>query len=116
MGEFRHVPDDELRAADVPGADADWDALNRFALTFHGYTYWGDFLACSDVAVRANRHDRETGELPEVLTELRTMLFCHASAVRNNMGPRDEDVAHARRLCEAIRRRLNRAPPANGPT
>ena len=37
----KHIPNGDLRLEKLPGKDADWETIQRFALTFDGYSYWG---------------------------------------------------------------------------
>lgn len=60
------IHNDELVIEQIPDPDADWDTIQRFALTFDGYRFWGSFEKCAEVA---NKH------LNSTLTELRTCLF-----------------------------------------
>ncbi|GAA6120763.1 hypothetical protein [Acidovorax sp. FG27] len=50
----------------IPDADACWSSIERFAITFDGYKYWGSAEACAEVA-NAQRQG--------TLTELRTCIF-----------------------------------------
>ncbi len=55
-----------LAIDDVPDAAADWDAIQRFALTYNGYQANGSFEACAVIA----NEQRHTS-----LDDLRTCLF-----------------------------------------
>jgi hypothetical protein len=69
------IPTEELQPEDVPSADAEEDALHRFALSFNGYEENGSFRRCARIANEALARWRETEELPEDLDDLRTSLF-----------------------------------------
>lgn len=62
----QYIPNRELLAEKLPPADANWDAIQRFALTFDGYKRWGSAEKCAEIA-NAQRHG--------TMTELRTCLF-----------------------------------------
>jgi hypothetical protein len=98
MSEPRYISNMQLRADKLPPPDADWEAIQRFALTFNGYTYWGSFERCSEIA-NARRG--------ETLTELRTCLFFEQRRWRHfGYSPDEESMAYIRRLLEQIRARV----------
>jgi hypothetical protein len=59
------IPNAQLTLAHLPGPDAGWDEIERFALTFDGYSAIGPRLG-----ELAKKHFDE-GTLPESLDELR---------------------------------------------
>jgi hypothetical protein len=92
---MRSISNDRLRPDDVPSPDADWDAIQAFALTFDGYSASGSFEACAEIA---NRGEAAT------LTELRTCLFFEQRRWRHfGEEPDGDDLAGIRRLVELIR-------------
>ena len=62
----------ELDAGLVPGADASWEEVQEFALSYDGYGYWTDVAELAKAAFE--RWARE-GRLPATLDELRGCLF-----------------------------------------
>lgn len=91
----------------MPLPDADWLAINEFALAFDGYQYWGSFDKCADIAnARLNR----------TLTELRTCLFFEQRRWRHlDCDPDPEAEAYIRILIEKIRRKIISRKRANMP-
>ena len=107
MFENYAIPNDRLRPEDLPEVNADWDTINPFALTFDGYTYWGSFERCAEMAERVQRRYIETGELPDDLVELRTTLFFAQRGARfRDSDPSPEDMRLLWALIEAMRRQL----------
>lgn len=107
MFEEYAIPNDRLRPEDLPEVNADWDTINPFALTFDGYTYWGSFERCAEVAERVQRRYIETGELPDDLVELRTTLFFVQRGARHSgYDPAPEKMPFIWALIEAMRRRV----------
>lgn len=93
----QQIPNHRLRADKIPPADADWSAIQRFALTFDGYGHWGQ-RECADVA-----NSRRQG----TLTELRTCLFFEQRRWRHfGDDPDPETMTYIRSLLEQIRVRV----------
>ena len=63
---MRTMPDEHLRASDVPTEGAPLSELRAFAHTFDGYKRWGSFEQCARIA---NARDHSS------LDTLRTCLF-----------------------------------------
>jgi hypothetical protein len=42
---MKSIPNEQLRTEDLPSSDADWGAIQAFALTFDGYRHWGSTAA-----------------------------------------------------------------------
>ena len=96
-----YIPNRELRAEKLPPADADWDAIQRFALTFDGYKRWGDAEKCGEIA-NARRHS--------TMTELRTCLFFEQRRWRHfGAEPDEASMAYIREVLEQIRARTKLA-------
>jgi hypothetical protein len=92
------IPDDALRVDMIPASGADWDEIQRFALTFDGYAYWGSFERCEEVA-----EERRS----ETLTDLRTCLFFEQRRWRHyGYEPDEQAMAYIRYLVEQIRARV----------
>jgi hypothetical protein len=96
-----YVPNRELLAEKLPPADADWDAIQRFALTFDGYKRWGSAERCGEIA-NARRHS--------TMTELRTCLFYEQRRWRHFGDVPDEAaMTYIREVLEQIRVRTKLA-------
>jgi hypothetical protein len=90
----------ELQAALVPLEDADYEELNRFALSFNGYLRWGSFGRC---AANASPHAHDS------IDKLRTWLFLESRSWRH-VGdiPDEESLREWRKIVVDIRQRLQR--------
>jgi hypothetical protein len=100
----------DLMPEDVPGPDADWSAIGRFALTFDGYRACGSLETCKAVAERWADAYAERGALPDSLTALRTCLFYEQRRWRHYGRTPDPDaMAYIRALVDEIRRRAHPA-------
>ena len=94
----KEIDNGELRADDVPSADADWGSLWHFALTFNGYDFWVSTDKCAEIA-NTRKHDS--------LTELRTCLFFEQRRWRHfGETPDKKATAYIRKLVEQIRSRV----------
>jgi hypothetical protein len=82
----------------MPVPQADWEAIQPFALTFDGYTYWGSFERCEEIA--------ETRQ-QVTLTDLRTCLFFEQRRWRHyGYAPDEEAMEYIHDLVEQIRARV----------
>lgn len=98
-----HIPNQELTPEMLPKPEADWSAIGNFALTFNGYEYWGSFEACGDKANAAKEVYKQTGELPQSLTLLRTCLFFEQRRWRHyGYEPDEPAMAYIRSLVSEI--------------
>jgi hypothetical protein len=77
LGMFDEVPNEDLRAADVPTVDASWPEIFEFGLTFDAYRALGGNGPCGDLANRTEQAFVQTGAVPRQLdlTQLRSCLF-----------------------------------------
>lgn len=73
----------DLRPEAIPANDADQTELVTFALSFDGYSYWGSFERCSEVAQAVQQQYIQDGTLPSSLVALRTALFFEQRAARH---------------------------------
>ncbi|MGI8979317.1 MAG: hypothetical protein ACR2FY_08835 [Pirellulaceae bacterium] len=95
---MREITNGELVLEQIPNADADWESIEEFALTFDGYRAWGSFDKCAEIA---NSNQRNT------LTEMRTCLFFEQRRWRHfGDEPDDESLASIRELVVGIRLRI----------
>ncbi len=94
------IANSDLRESDVPPLQADWGAIQKFALTFDGYRHWGSFERCAEIA---NRREHDT------LTKLRTCLFFEQRRWRHfGEEPDAEALAYIHEIIESIREKLRR--------
>jgi hypothetical protein len=92
------ITNDQLTAKDVPPADAHYDTIQEFALTFDGYKQNGSFDACAEIA-NHRRHDS--------LSDLRTCLFFEQRRWRHfGNEPDQEAMSYIRSVVEKIRQRI----------
>ena len=97
----QQIPNERLEASKLPSADADWDAIQRFALTFDGYKASGGAEQCAEIA---NARRQST------MTELRTCLFYEQRRWRHfGEEPDPEAMQYIRSLLEQIRARVRLA-------
>ena len=47
---MREIANSELTLADIPGPQADWGTIGKFALTFDGYAAWEPSEKCAEIA------------------------------------------------------------------
>jgi hypothetical protein len=98
--DVREITNSELMLADIPQADADWDVIGEFALTYDGYKAWGSFEKCAEIA-----NARRDGSL----ADLRTCLFFEQRRWRHfGDDPDRETMSYIRGLVEQIRSRVGR--------
>jgi hypothetical protein len=96
---MRAIENADLRLDDVPLADAPWDTIQEFALSFNAYDYHGSFERCADIAIRRD---------PQNLTELRTCLFMQQRASRHcDEDPSAEMLSSIGSLLDAIREKAS---------
>jgi hypothetical protein len=103
------MPNDRLRAEDVPPVDAPWSDVWPFALTFDGYA-WSE--ECGEIANGIQNEHRERGGFREDLTldELRACLFFEQRAWRHfGEEPDDDGMEYIRALVTAIRSHVTAA-------
>lgn len=93
----RKISNQRLVASKLPAADANWESIQRFALTFDGYAAWPEGV-CATIA-----NDRRSS----TLTELRTCLFFEQRRWRHfGYEPDEEAMAYIRGVLEQIRNRV----------
>lgn len=102
----RAIANDALTAEDLPAPDDPyWGVIDRFALTYDGYTRWGSFERCANIGNAAADDYRDSGDLPDSLDALRTCLFFEQRRWRHfDEHPDDATMEYIRALVEAIRR------------
>ena len=95
---MREISNKDLALSDIPTPEASWGELGEFALTFDGYSVWGSFDKCAEIA---NARRRES------LTDLRTCLFFEQRRWRHfGESPDAEAMMYIRGLVEKIRNRV----------
>lgn len=96
-----HIRNLDLDLGRLPLESADWDEINEFAHTFDGYTEWGSFDRCAEIA-KQRCHD--------TLTNLRTCLFFEARSWRHGSeDPQEQDMVYLRGLVRQIREKVSNA-------
>jgi hypothetical protein len=96
------VPNGMLSVEDVPRAEAPWESVEEFALTYDGYAYWSDISELASRTVRTWTHD---GTMPEDLDSLRGCLFYEARRWHHFGEEPDGRAEHyLRALVDAIAR------------
>jgi hypothetical protein len=99
------IANQDLKQSDVSPSNAGWHDSGRFSLTFNGYEWWGSFDKCADVANVVAQTFRESGSLPESLTDLRTCLFFEQRRWHHfGFDPDEEAMNYISALVEEIRR------------
>lgn len=78
----------DLSLTDIPSDEADIETLEKFALTFDGYEFWGSLEACAEQA-RFDCH---------CVDHLRTRLFFDQRAGRHGNGLQREEATPVLRL------------------
>lgn len=97
----------DLQYAHLLPDNADWWQIAEFALTFDGYSHWGSFDKCAEIANRWAAAYAEERATPESLTELRTCLFFEQRRWRHfGDSPDDESMPYIRALVKGIRNRV----------
>lgn len=92
MSEFTN---NKLMSVDIPAADADWEVIEEFALSFDGYEACGSFEKCAEIA-NVRRHGS--------LTDLRTCLFFEQRRWRHfGVNPDGKAMKYIRSVIEKIR-------------
>jgi hypothetical protein len=101
------IPNSQLIADDIPSRRAHWKKVLPFAMTFNGYTHWGSFKKCREVADHGVKRFRGEKELNQSLTDLRTCLFFEARRWRHyEKDPSKKGMLYIHALVEAIRLRV----------
>ncbi len=79
-----------------------------FALTFSGYTYWGSFERCAEIANSWLERFHQSGELPDTIEELRTCLFFEQQRWRHyGESPDASARAYLSALLEKLREKVS---------
>ncbi len=103
------IPNSQLAEKDIPPRSASWNDLEPFALTFDGYSHWGSFKQCREVARQGRILYKGQKELDQSLTDLRTCLFFEARRWKHfEKIPAKKGMEYIHALVEAIRRRVIR--------
>ena len=103
---IRQIANADLRAEDVPTADAPWDKIFYFALSFDGYSLFGGFGPCAELANDTAERYRADSSLLESLdlTRLRVCLFFEQRRWHHfGYGPTAEAREYFGALLNAIR-------------
>jgi len=105
MSSDRGKSDEERQdLTDVPGENADWAEIAKFALTFDGYAFCGSFEKCSQLAHRVRKLVETSTECSLSLPEARACLFNEQRAARwLEFTPEGEWLAYVMVLVSGIR-------------
>lgn len=101
-----HVPDEALRADDVPAPGAAWPQIRTFGHTFHAYKVAGSLQRVAEVTLQVHDTWVEEGRLPAELTRLRMALF-HTVRATGETPPDPATERWARALVDGIRSQLS---------
>jgi len=89
----------------VPGVDASFDEIGRFALTFNAYERLGGLDVVAEIGDDVRRRFEQTGHLPADLETLRTALFFEQRRFRHfGVAPEGADLSYFRELVAEIGR------------
>lgn len=107
---MNEIANSGLTEKDIPPSGAKyWGMIDRFALSFDGYKYWGTFEKCADVANKCAHAWHESKTLPASLTELRTCLFFQQRLWKHlEDHPDEKAMIYIRALVEAIRSKVQK--------
>ena len=104
---MNRIPNSQLIEKDIPPKRASWSKIESFALTYNGYTQWGSFKKCREVAKQGIGQYKENKELNQSLTDLRTCLFFEARRWKHfEKTPNKNGLNYVHALVEAIRTRV----------
>jgi hypothetical protein len=99
------ISNQDLRADDVPGPQAAWEVVAKFALSFDGYKRHGSFARCAAIANRCEAAHKKNRSLPDTLDDLRTCLFFEQRRWRHfDESPDTATMRYIRALLSGIRR------------
>lgn len=91
---------------DIPERESEWAKIAEYCNSFDGYEYWGSTKKVAEVA-RENLDKYEaSGELPESIEVLRTILFYMQRQQRNdyyNPTPPEEEFELIRKILNKLR-------------
>jgi len=98
------IANSDLIERDLPSANARWDDIQEFALSFNGYKYSNK---CGEFANKAVAAFREDKSLPRSLSDLRACLFFEQRRWRHfDEEPDIETMVYIHALIEAIREKV----------
>ena len=93
------ISNQRLRLRSIPSANADVEAIERFALTFNGFEHCGSFDSCAEVA-NSRKHD--------TLSNLRTCLSFEQRRWHHfGEAPDAAALVYWRELIEKIRSKVH---------
>ena len=77
MGDFDEyrISNQDLREGNIPGLQAPWEVVEKFALSFNGYKRYRSFARCARIANRCEAAYTKNRAVPKTLDHLRTCLF-----------------------------------------
>jgi hypothetical protein len=99
---FEEISNEDLREEHLPTPYAEWEIIEKFALTFNGYHHFDE---CDKLGNKAKDEFYQTGALPLTLSEVRACLFYEQRRYHHVGGvPDDKSLAYIHGLVEAIRK------------
>lgn len=105
----KQVLNQELAPEMVPVDTRDWMTFTKFALTFDGYSQYGNPDGCGELANRVLQEYRADGRLPNNLAELRACVFFEQRRWRHfGEEPDDETWSYLNDLLGKIREAVTR--------
>jgi len=60
---------------DITGKNADWDGIQKYALSFNAYEYWNETSKAAKIANQQRKKYHEEDTLTNDVTKLKTCLF-----------------------------------------
>jgi hypothetical protein len=104
---FEEIANADLTENDIPMSNAEWHDIVEFALTFDGYSYWGSFEKCAEIANQAAEAYARQQVLPDSLTELRTCLFFEQRRYHHfGQSPDGQAMDYIHALVDGIRQKV----------
>ena len=102
------IPNQNLKASDIPTSTSSWDEIAAFAGSFNAYTNV-EAVRYRELASQQRMDFLESKKLALEglgLSELRAILFLHWRALRHGYGggePSQQEMVYTLRLIDAIR-------------
>lgn len=101
---IKEIANSDLSEQDLPSANARWDNIWKFALSFNGYKYSNK---CGELANKAVAAFREDKSLPRSLSDLRACLFFEQRRWHHfGEEPDIETMVYIHALIEVIREKV----------
>lgn len=69
---------------DIPKRGAEWSEISEYCYSFRGHNYWGSIEKVAEVAKKNLDKYKASGDLPESVVILRTILFFEQRRIRHH--------------------------------